>query len=201
MREFQNYTKAASSAHLRRLLLALSAGLLAVAALLVGMRAGAVPTPMEMLGYGARGLGGRRARRRPSRMAAGTPGGAQRSPTVRSTCSFWAWTRIPVVEGSRTDTIMLVQVVPKTGEVKLALGAAGPACRDRAGSRGQDQRRLLLRRYRGTMGALHMPMPIDYAVVDFEGFRDVINAMGGVEIDVEDEIPPEVRHKGWAADA
>ena len=29
-----------------------------------------------------------------------------------------------------------------------------------------------------------------YAVVDFEGFRDVINAMGGVEIDVEDEIPP-----------
>ena len=30
----------------------------------------------------------------------------------------------------------------------------------------------------------------DYAVVDFEGFRDVINAMGGVEIDVEDEIPP-----------
>ena len=34
-------------------------------------------------------------------------------------------------------------------------------------------------------------MDVDhYAVVDFEGFRDVINAMGGVEVDVEDEVPP-----------
>ena len=31
-------------------------------------------------------------------MAAGTPGGAQRSLTVHSTCSFWAWTRIPVAK-------------------------------------------------------------------------------------------------------
>jgi LCP family protein required for cell wall assembly len=34
-------------------------------------------------------------------------------------------------------------------------------------------------------------VPIEgYAIVNFEGFRRVINAMGGVEIDVEDEIPP-----------
>jgi len=97
------------------------------------------------------------------------------------------------VEGSRTDTIMLIQVVPETGEVKLLsvprdlLVEIEPGVEDRinaAYSYGGIEE---------TMGALqgYAHVPIEhYVVVDFEGFRDVINAMGGVEMDVEDEIPP-----------
>ena len=59
MREFQDYTKASHAARWRRLLLSLSAGLLAAALMVgIGMRAGAVPTPMVTLGYGAQGDSG-----------------------------------------------------------------------------------------------------------------------------------------------
>ena len=196
MREFQNYTKAASSARWRRLLLALSAGLLAVAALLVGMRAGAVPTPMEMLGYGAQGdsVTVAQDRGRPGWLR-GLLGGAQEVPDGPLNVLVLGVDERPGsdVEGSRTDTILLVQVVPETGEVKLLsvprdlLVEIEPGVEDRinaAYSYGGIEE---------TMGALqgYAQVPIDhYAVVDFEGFRDVINAMGGVEIDVEDEIPP-----------
>jgi polyisoprenyl-teichoic acid--peptidoglycan teichoic acid transferase len=196
MREFQNYTKAANSARLRRLLLALSAGLLAVAALLVGMRAGAVPTPMEMLGYGAQGDSVAEAQDggRPGWLR-GLLGGAQEVPDGPLNVLVLGVDERPGsdVEGSRTDTIMLVQVVPETGDVKLLsvprdlLVEIEPGVEDRinaAYSYGGIEE---------TMGALqgYAQVPIEhYAVVDFEGFRDVINAMGGVEIDVEDEIPP-----------
>jgi LCP family protein required for cell wall assembly len=34
-------------------------------------------------------------------------------------------------------------------------------------------------------------VPIDaHAIIDFQGFEDVIDAMGGVEVDVADEVPP-----------
>jgi polyisoprenyl-teichoic acid--peptidoglycan teichoic acid transferase len=196
MREFQNYTKAASSARWRRLLLALSAGLLVVAALLVGMRAGAVPTPMEMLGYGEQGdsVADAQDGGRPGWLR-GLLGGAQEVPDGPLNVLVLGVDENPgsEVEGSRTDTIMLVQVVPKTGEVKLLsvprdlLVEIEPGVEDRinaAYSYGGIEE---------TMGALqgYAQVPIEhYAVVDFEGFRDVINAMGGVEIDVEDEIPP-----------
>ena len=48
------------------------------------------------------------------------------------------------------------------------------------------------------MGALqnYTRIPVErYVIVDFEGFRHVINAMGGVEVDVEDEIPPKYEIK------
>ena len=195
MREFQNYTKAASSAQMRRLVLALSAGLLAVAALLVGMRAGAVPTPMEMLGYSAQGdsVADAQDGDHPGWLR-GLLGGAQEVPDGPLNVLVLGVDENPgsEVEGSRTDTIMLVQVVPETGDVKLLsvprdlLVEIEPGVEDRinaAYSYGGIEE---------TMGALqgYAQVPIDhYAVVDFEGFRDVINAMGGVEMDVEDEIP------------
>jgi LCP family protein required for cell wall assembly len=169
---------------------------LAVAALLVGMRAGAVPTPMEMLGYGAQGdsVADAHDGGRPGWLR-GLLGGAQEVPDGPLNVLVLGVDENPgsEVEGSRTDTIMLVQVVPETGEVKLLsvprdlLVEIEPGVEDRinaAYSYGGIEE---------TMGALqgYAQVPIDhYAVVDFEGFRDVINAMGGVEIDVEDEIPP-----------
>jgi LCP family protein required for cell wall assembly len=194
MREFQDYTKASHAARWRRLLLSLSAGLLAAALMVgIGMRAGAVPTPMETLGYGAEGAdrhgGGS------SGWLRGLLGSSQEVLDGPLNVLVLGVDESPEseVEGSRTDTIMLVQVVPGTGEVKLLsvprdlLVEIEPGVEDRINSAysygGIEQ----------TMSALqgYARVPIEhYAVVDFEGFRDVINAMGGVEMDVEDEIPP-----------
>jgi polyisoprenyl-teichoic acid--peptidoglycan teichoic acid transferase len=195
MREFQNYTKAASSARWRRLLLALSAGLLVVAALLVGMRAGAVPTPMEMLGYGEQGdsVADAQDGGRPGWLR-GLLGGAQEVPDGPLNVLVLGVDERPDsdVEGSRTDTIMLVQVVPKTGEVKLLSVPRDLLVEIEPGEEDRINAAYSYGGIEETMGALqgYAQVPIEhYAVVDFEGFRDVINAMGGVEMDVEDEIP------------
>jgi len=96
------------------------------------------------------------------------------------------------VEGSRTDTIMLVQVVPETGDVKLLSVPRDLLVEIEPGGEDRINAAYSYGGIEETMGALqgYAQVPIEhYAVVDFEGFRDVINAMGGVEMDVEDEIP------------
>ncbi len=101
--------------------------------------------------------------------------------------------------GSRTDTIMLVQVVPKTGDVKLL-----SVPRDlyvEVGS-GEKDRINAAYNYGGieqTVGALegYTGVTIDhYAIVDFEGFREVIDAMDGVRVDVGQDVFPEKWHMG-----
>ncbi len=101
--------------------------------------------------------------------------------------------------GSRTDTIMLVQVVPKTGDVRLLsvprdlLVEVEPGVKDRINAAynygGIDE----------TISALetYSDVPIDhYAVVDFQGFNEIIGAMGGVRVDVGEGEFPEKWHMG-----
>jgi polyisoprenyl-teichoic acid--peptidoglycan teichoic acid transferase len=170
--------------------------LLAVAAVLVAMRAGAVPTPMEMLGYGAQGdsVADAQDGGRPGWLR-GLLGGAQEVPDGPINVLVLGVDERPdsEVEGSRTDTIMLVQVVPETGEVKLLSVPRDLLVEIEPGEEDRINAAYSYGGIEETMGALqgYAQVPIEhYAVVDFEGFRDVINAMGGVEIDVEDEIPP-----------
>jgi len=96
--------------------------------------------------------------------------------------------------GSRTDTIMLVQVVPKSGDVKLLsvprdlLVEVQPGERDKINAAynygGVNKTIDVLEHYSG--------IPVDhFAVVDFEGFERVIDAMGGVRVDVGDGQFPE----------
>ncbi len=96
------------------------------------------------------------------------------------------------VEGTRTDTIMLVRLVPRTGEVKLLsvprdlLVEVEPGVEDRINAAynygGLQQTVDALESYAG--------LPLDhYAIVDFEGFEAVIDAVGGVEVEVEGEFP------------
>jgi len=96
--------------------------------------------------------------------------------------------------GSRTDTIMLVQVVPKTGDVKLLsvprdlFVEVEPGEEDRINAAynygGIDQTIDALENYSG--------VPVDhYATIDFEGFEKVIDAMGGVRVDVGEGLFPE----------
>src|SRR5215217_35729 len=101
--------------------------------------------------------------------------------------------------GSRTDTIMLVQVVPKTGDVKLLsvprdlYVEVEPGKKDRINAAynygGIDETVDALENYSG--------VTIDhYATVDFEGFRELIDAMDGVRVDVGHGVFPEKWHMG-----
>jgi len=99
--------------------------------------------------------------------------------------------------GSRTDTIMLVQVVPKRGDVKLLsiprdlFVQVEPGDKDRINAAynygGIEETIAAVENYSG--------VPIDhYATIDFEGFERVIDAMGGVRVDVgEDQFPEKFR--------
>ena len=206
MRDFHEYTMTPRAARWRRLLWSVSAGVV-VAALMVGLgvQAGAVSTPFETLGYGmngnsgVKGDGGSRA----GWMQEVLGGSGVVSDRPLNVLVLGVDKRPPgskeaQVAGVRTDTIMLVQVVPETGEVKLLslprdlLVEIEPGVEDKINAAysygGIEQ----------TMGVLqnYTRIPIErYAVVDFEGFRHVINAMGGVEVDVEDELPPKYEIK------
>jgi polyisoprenyl-teichoic acid--peptidoglycan teichoic acid transferase len=83
-------------------------------------------------------------------------------------------------------------VVPETGDVKLLSVPRDLLVEIEPGEEDRINAAYSYGGIEETMGALqgYAQVPIEhYAVVDFEGFRDVINAMGGVEMDVEDEIP------------
>jgi polyisoprenyl-teichoic acid--peptidoglycan teichoic acid transferase len=101
--------------------------------------------------------------------------------------------------GSRTDTIMLVQVVPKTGDVKLLsvprdlYVEVEPGEKDRINAAynygGIEQTVDALENYSG--------VPIDhYAIIDFDGFREIIETMDGVRVDVGHDVFPEKWHMG-----
>jgi LCP family protein required for cell wall assembly len=101
--------------------------------------------------------------------------------------------------GSRTDTIMLVQIVPRTGDVKLLsvprdlYVEVEPGEKDRVNAAynygGIEQTVDALEGYSG--------VTIDhYAIVDFDGFREVIGAIDGVRVDVGQGVFPEKWHMG-----
>ncbi|MDQ3913596.1 MAG: LCP family protein [Actinomycetota bacterium] len=202
MREFHEYTKESGAARRKRWLWYLPIGIVMVAVVVaLGVRAGVVP--IETLGYGpnagseaAQDLAGGS---RPGliQVLLGSSGDITQEPMnvlVVGVDKRPPDSKEAQVETTRTDTIMLVRLVPKTGEVRLLsvprdlLVEIAPGVEDRINAAyaygGIEQ----------TMGALenYTEVPIDhYAIVDFAGFEAVVNAMGGVEVDVEDEMPAE----------
>lgn len=204
MREFHDYTRETGAARRRRWLWFLPIGLV-VAALSIGIGVGlgAVQIPMETMGYGQDGGsgasqdGGEESRPGMIEVLFGGSGDITHEPMnvlVVGVDKRPPDSKEAPVTMTRTDTIMLVRLVPKTGEVKLLsvprdlLVEIAPGVEDRINAAyafgGIEQ----------TMGALenYTGVPVDhYAIVDFAGFEAVVNAMGGVEVDVEDEMPPE----------
>jgi polyisoprenyl-teichoic acid--peptidoglycan teichoic acid transferase len=100
---------------------------------------------------------------------------------------------------ARSDTIMLVRVVPATGAVKLLsvprdlYVEVEPGKEDRINSAyaygGVDQTRAVMEDLTG--------VDIDnYVVVDFKGFEKVIDAIGGVRVDVGSGVFPEQWNMG-----
>lgn len=97
---------------------------------------------------------------------------------------------------SRSDTIMLAQVSPGSGRVELLsvprdlFVEVEPGVEDRINTAyaygGVEQATSVMEGLTG--------VPIDaHAIIDFQGFEDVIDAIGGVEVDVPDEIPPKYK--------
>jgi LCP family protein required for cell wall assembly len=96
--------------------------------------------------------------------------------------------------GSRTDTIMLVQVVPKSGDVKLLSVPRDLFVEVEPGEKDRINAAYNYGGIEETIDALenYSDVLIDhYAVVDFEGFEKIIDAMGGVRVDVGDDQFPE----------
>ena len=95
---------------------------------------------------------------------------------------------------TRSDTIMLVRVIPATGVVKLLSVPRDLYIEVESGKKsrinaayaygGVDQARTVMEDLTG--------VEIDnYVIVDFEGFEQVIDAMGGVRVDVGSGVFPE----------
>ncbi len=207
MREFQEYTQDRRAARRRRWLWSLPAGLVAALLLVgIGMRVGAGPISLDPMGY----QGDVRGEASPDRRGEDPGGWVRRilggSPTVsdgplnvlvlgvdENPDSGGGGDEV-ADSGTRTDTIMLVQVTPGTGEVKLLsmprdlLVEVEPGVEDKVNAAysygGIEQAMWAVEGYTG--------VPIrHYATVDFEGFEEVIDAMGGVEVDVEAEEFPD----------
>jgi LCP family protein required for cell wall assembly len=197
MRDFQSYTEEGRPARRRWWLWSLPVVLIV---LILAVEVFAGPVPISALGYG-------------SEPEVGAPDSPQGGWIERM---FGG--EVPVSEGplnvlvlgvdtrpddqamgSRTDTIMLVQVVPKTGDVKLLsiprdlYVEVEPGRKDRINAAynygGIDETVDALENYAG--------VPIEYyATVDFQGFNEIIAAMGGVKVDVGENEFPEKWHMG-----
>jgi LCP family protein required for cell wall assembly len=97
-------------------------------------------------------------------------------------------------ESTRSDTMMLVRVIPATGEVKLLSVPRDLYVEVESGKKdrintayaygGVEKARMVMEDLTG--------VDIDnYVIVDFEGFEKVIDAMGKVRVDVGKGVFPE----------
>ncbi len=101
--------------------------------------------------------------------------------------------------GSRTDAMMLARVFPETGEIKVVsiprdlLVEVEPGVYDRINTAfargGVSKAKDVVEDLTGIAADRHV-------VADFAGFEALVDALGGVEIDVEGELPP-----GWQMEA
>ena len=100
---------------------------------------------------------------------------------------------------SRSDTMMLVRVTPATGEVKLL-----SVPRDLYVEIGSGEKNKINAAYayggveqaRSVMEGLTGITVDNYVIVDFKGFQEVINAIGGVKVNVGHNVFPEKWHMG-----
>lgn len=94
--------------------------------------------------------------------------------------------------GVRSDTIMLVRISPDTGGVKLLSIPRDLLVEIKPGEENRINAAYSFGGINETIPAVenYTGIPIDhYAIVDFEGFASVIDAMGGVQVDVKGQFP------------
>jgi LCP family protein required for cell wall assembly len=197
MRDFQSYTEEGRPARRRWRLWFLPVVLIV---LILSVEVFAGPVPISALGYGSKPEVGAPDSPHSGWIERMFGGDVPLSEGPLNVLVLGVDTRPDAQEmGSRTDTIMLVQVVPKTGDVKLL---SVPRDLYVEVESGQKDRINAAYNYGGideTVGALenYAGVPIEhYAIVDFQGFNEIIDAMGGVKVDVGENEFPEKWHMG-----
>lgn len=99
----------------------------------------------------------------------------------------------------RSDTIMLVRILPDSGVVKLLSVPRDLLVEVEPGVEGKINAAFARGGVSQTISAVenYADVPIDrYAIVDFEGFEAVVDDIGGVRLDVETgDLPPNARLK------
>ena len=197
MKDFGSYTEEKELARRRRWVWAVPVAVLVAALVVVaGVRAGAGPLVLQTLGSETDGdpavSGG-------AEDGAGWVDGLLGRPSLSDeplNVLVLGVDKRPgdEVEGSsnRSDTMLLVQVTPESGEVEMLsvprdlLVEVEPGVEDRINTAyaygGIDQSVSVFEDF--------TDVPVDrYAIVDFMAFRRVVDAMGGVEVNADDEIP------------
>lgn len=94
--------------------------------------------------------------------------------------------------GTRSDTIMIAHVEPATGEIRIVSVPRDLYVEIAPGERDKINAAYSYDGIEGTVAAIQSygDIPIDhYAIVDFHAFRTVVNEMGGLEVDVESDMP------------
>ena len=97
------------------------------------------------------------------------------------------------VKGTRADTIMLFRVYPDTGRIKVLSVPRDLLVEIEPGVEDKINASYAYDGVSGTTGAVEnlTGAYVDhYAVVDFEGFEEVINSMGGVRLDPDERVIP-----------
>jgi polyisoprenyl-teichoic acid--peptidoglycan teichoic acid transferase len=97
-------------------------------------------------------------------------------------------------ESTRSDTMMLVRVIPATGEVKLLSVPRDLYVEVQSGEKDRINTAYAyggVEKARAVMEDLTGVDIDNYVIVDFEGFEKVIDAMGKVRVDVGKEVFPE----------
>lgn len=97
------------------------------------------------------------------------------------------------VEGTRADTIMFVRVYPDTGRVKVLSVPRDLFVEIEPGVWDKVNASYAYDGVSGTISAVEQLTGayVDhYAVVDFDGFEEIIDSMGGVRMDVDEEVVP-----------
>src|SRR5918911_1657689 len=102
-------------------------------------------------------------------------------------------------ESTRSDTIMLVRVIPATGEVKLLSVPRDLYVEVESGEKDRINTAYAyggVEKARAVMEDLTGVDIDNYAIVDFEGFEEVIDSIGGVRVDVGSGVFPEYWNMG-----
>lgn len=97
------------------------------------------------------------------------------------------------VEGTRADTIMLFRVYPDTGRIKVLSFPRDLLVEVESGVQDKINASYTYNGISGTIGAVEELSGVyvdHYAVVDFTGFEEIINSMGGVRLDPEESVVP-----------
>jgi len=195
MREFQDYTKEPRAARFRWWLWSLPVVLAGLILL-----AGAIVMPAEEPGSGVE-PGPERVEASPAgwieKMLGGEGGpGGPLNVLVLGVDKRPPDSKEAQVVGTRTDTIMLVRLVPETGEVSLLSIPRDLLVEVKPGVEDRINAAYTYGGFERTVAAVedYAAVPVNhYAIVDFEGFEAVIDAIGGVEVRVEDDFPPKRR--------